>query len=113
MDAQILLLEKRLRPAQSGDELLWQVAALQDTDNRLCGSRGTETEVDMWLQNHTPTVDNPELETPWTKAGLQPPPSNIQTKIRYDALEVFDICEQGKQGESAPGAHGGYCKKKC
>lgn len=69
--------------------LLQDMAKLQETVNRLCSVRGAETEMDMWPQNHTPTMDTTGCETPWTlmtqNAGLQfnlhPPTSRPKTHM--------------------------------
>ena len=100
------------------DDLLCQVAELQETVKRLCSIRGAETEIDKWFQNHAPVADTTENEAPWTlvthksRTLLQSPPSSITTKNRYEALTAVDTHEQGLQGETVPAAHRGYHKKK-
>lgn len=49
-------------PAQHAkfDNLLQHVAKLQVTINKLFSVREVETEMDMWLQNHIPTMDTTE-----------------------------------------------------
>ena len=100
------------------DDLLCQVAKLQETVKRLCSIRGAETEIDKWFQNHAPVADNTENEAPWTlvthksRILLQSPPCSITTKTRYEALTAVDTHEQGLQGEIVPVAHSRYCKKK-
>ena len=59
-----------------------------------------------------------EKEAPWTlvtrksRAPLQPPPSGITTKNKYEALITIDTREQGLQEETTPAAHSGYYKMK-
>ena len=53
------------RCAQAED-LLRQVAKLQETVKRLHSIRGAKTETDKWFQNHAPVADTTENEAPWT-----------------------------------------------
>jgi len=59
-----------------------------------------------------------ENEAPWTlvthksRTLLQPLPSSITTKTKYEALTTVNTQEQDLQEKSMPAAHSGYCKKK-
>jgi len=46
------------------EDLLRQVAELQETVERLCSVRGAEMETDTWFQNHVPVVDTTENKAP-------------------------------------------------
>ncbi|GAB0210389.1 hypothetical protein GRJ2_003504700 [Grus japonensis] len=100
------------------DDLLRQVAELQETVKRLCSIRGAEMEKDRWFHNQVPVASTTENEAPWTlvthksRALLQSSPSSFTTKNRYEALTAIDTHEQGVQGETVPAAHSGYRKKK-
>ena len=80
------------------DDLLCQVAELQETVKRLC-IRGAEREIDKSFQNHAPMVDTTENEAPWTlvthksRTLLQSTPSSITTENRHEALTAVDTHE--------------------
>jgi len=98
------------------EALMRQVAELPETVKRLCSIRGAELEIDTWLQNHASVVATTENEAPWTlvthksKTPLQPPPSSITTKSRYEDLTAIDTQEQCLQEETTPAAHSGHLK---
>jgi len=100
------------------EDMTCQMAELQETVNSLRSIRGAELELDTWLQNHAPVETTNEKEAPWTlvthqsRTLLQPPPSSITTKNKYEALITIDTQEQGLQEETTPAAHSGYIKKK-
>jgi len=100
------------------EDLIHQVAELQEIVNMLPIIRGSELEIDTWLQNHVTVETTNENEAPWTvvtrksRTPLQPPASNITTKNKYKALKTVDTQEQGLQEEPTPAAHSGYSKKK-
>ena len=100
------------------EDLIGQVAEPQETVKRLRGIRGTEIEIDTCLQNHAPVEATNENEAPWTlvtrksRTPLEPLPSSITTKTKYETLTTIDTQEQGLQEETTPAAHSGYCKKK-
>ena len=72
---------------------------MQETVKRLRGIRGAEMNIDKWFQNHDPVVGTTENEAPCTlvtyksRTPLQPPPSSITTKTRYEALTDKDTHE--------------------
>jgi len=100
------------------EDLIQQVAQLQQTVNRLRSIRGAELEIDTWLQNHAPVENSTENEAPWTlvtsrsRSPLQPPPSSITTKNKHEALTTMHTQEQGLQEETTPATHSGYHKNK-
>ena len=85
------------------DDLLCQVAELQETVKRLCSISGPKADRDRWFQNHVPVADTMEDEAPWTlvthksRAPLQSPLSRINTNNRYETLTAADTYEQGLQ----------------
>ena len=100
------------------EDLLLQVAELQETVKRLCSTRGAEMEANKWFQNHAPVADTTENEAPWTpvthksRSLLQPPHPSITTKTRSEALTAIYTHEQHLQRETIPAAYSGYHKKK-
>jgi len=76
-------------------------------------ARGAELERDTWVQNHAPVEATNENEAHWTlvicksRTPLQPPPSSITTKNKYESLTTIDIEEQDLQEKSMPAAHSG------
>jgi len=94
------------------------VAELQETVKRLCSIRGAELEIDTWLQNHAPLETTNENEASWTlvtcksRTQLQPPPSSITTKNKYEALTTISMQEQDLQEKFAPAAHNRYRKNR-
>jgi len=81
------------------EDLIHQVAELQDTVNRLRSIREAELEIDIWLQNYASVETTNEKEAPWTlvthksRTPLQPPASSITTKNKCEALITIDIQE--------------------
>ena len=76
------------------EDLVHQVAELQEIVNRLCSIGGAELEIDICLQNHSSVEITSEKEAPWTlvtgksRILLQPPPSSTTTNNKYEALTV-------------------------
>jgi len=103
------------------EDLIHQVAELQEPVNRLLSIRGAELEIDTWLQIHVPVVASTESEAPWTlmtrrsRTPVQPPPSSRTTTNKYEALTILTTIDTQKQDlreKSMPAAHGRYRKKK-
>lgn len=100
-----------IRCAQVND-LLRQVAELQETANRLCRIREAETEIDKWFRtmllcltslrkNEAPRT----LLTNKSRTLLQSSPSSTTIKTRHKALTAVDTHEQGLDGETVPATH--------
>lgn len=53
-----------------------------------------------------------DSDDPKSRAPVQPSPTNIQTKTRYNALKALDVYEKDQKEKPALAVHGGYCKKK-
>jgi len=106
------------RRCAQAEDLLRQVAELQETVTRLRTIRGVEIEIGRWFQNCVPVADTTENEAPWTlvthksRTLLHPPPSSTTTKHRYEDLTATDTHEHGLQGETIAAARSGYRKKK-
>jgi len=96
--------------SRQDEELIHQVAELQETVKRLPSIRGAELEIVTRLQNHAPVETTNENEAPWTlvtrksRTALQPPSSSITTKTKYEALTTIDPQEQNLQEKSTPAA---------
>ena len=100
------------------EDLIDQVAELQETVNRLRSIRGAELEIDARFQDHAPVETTNENEASWTlvthksRTPLHSPPSSITTKNKYETLTTVDTQEQGLQKETPQAAHSRYHKKK-